>query len=198
MSKQAAVLMATLTCIAGASGGALAADEADAKINQLGSLKAQAGVGRRLSPETRLNNEGVKLMAAGRFAEAITKFKESLAVKPGYSVRDKLAKAHKPADLPEPDVGERASTAPDYLKEVQRKITDQWQKDTATGKGSVEVTLTISRDGDLLSVDVAKSSGDTTIDAKAVEVVRKSAPFSPFIKGMRSDKVKYTLPLTAR
>ena len=49
----------------------------------------------------------------------------------------------------------------------------------ANNNQKVKVTFTVNRRGNVLSADVAESSGDAAYDAAAISMVRKSDPFEP-------------------
>ena len=57
--------------------------------------------------------------------------------------------------------------------------------------GSLIMAITVDSDGQLLSADVAESSGNPLLDARALAIVRSTAPFGPFSARMRkhSDQI---------
>ena len=65
-----------------------------------------------------------------------------------------------------------------YAKAVMKKVRATKRKSGA-GKGTVVVGFTIAADGGLASVKVLQGSGNATLDAIALDHIRRSAPFPP-------------------
>jgi protein TonB len=65
-----------------------------------------------------------------------------------------------------------------YAKAVMTKVRATKRKSGA-GKGTVVVGFTIAADGGLASVQVLQSSGNASLDAIAVDHIRRTAPFPP-------------------
>lgn len=63
-----------------------------------------------------------------------------------------------------------------YAKAVMKKVRATKRK-AGAGKGTVVVGFAIAPDGSLASVQVLNSSGNATLDAIAVDHIRRSAPF---------------------
>lgn len=74
--------------------------------------------------------------------------------------------------LKEPDFGP-------YMKELQRRIKMNWEPPKGNESKRVVLLFSIARDGRLLNVQVAKSSGVPTVDNAAISAVKLSAPFRP-------------------
>jgi protein TonB len=61
--------------------------------------------------------------------------------------------------------------------------------------GTVELRLEIARDGRLLAVSVARSSGSPALDALGLAIARAAAPFAPAPDGIAASAV-FTVPLS--
>jgi protein TonB len=61
--------------------------------------------------------------------------------------------------------------------------------------GMVVVRMTVLRNGMLESLDIAKSSGDTSLDAAAFNIMKKSQPLPRIPDRMHLDKVSALFPL---
>jgi TonB family protein len=86
--------------------------------------------------------------------------------------------------------GVDAIAAPDYgayMAELQRRIKRNWRPPTAQEDKRVVVQFNIGRDGRLLSLGLAKSSGYPEADAAALNAVRLSAPFRSLPPGHREN-----------
>lgn len=80
--------------------------------------------------------------------------------------------------LPDPDYGA-------YMSELQRRIKRNWRPPKAQEDKRVKVYFRIARDGRLLSLKIAHSSGYREADQAALAAVRLSAPFRPLPPGER-------------
>lgn len=80
--------------------------------------------------------------------------------------------------LPDPDYGA-------YMAELQRRIKRNWRPPKAQEDKRVKVYFRIARDGRLISVKIATSSGYQEADAAALAAVRLAAPFRPLPPGHR-------------
>jgi protein TonB len=70
---------------------------------------------------------------------------------------------------------------------------------TARGAaGTVTVRLSVDPGGGLLSVNLAKSSGNDALDAAALRAVRAAAPFPAAPRGLGAKAQSFTLPMTFR
>lgn len=63
------------------------------------------------------------------------------------------------------------------------------------GKGVVLVFLSVSRNGQLLSSRVAKSSGNATLDQAALSAVQRAGRFPPAPKKLTLNRLDFTLPI---
>ncbi len=72
----------------------------------------------------------------------------------------------------EPDFGP-------YMKEVERRIKANWSPPNGGQSKKVVLLFTIARDGRLLSLKIAKSSGYKADDDAAISAVKLTAPFRP-------------------
>ncbi|MFC4160607.1 energy transducer TonB [Chitinimonas lacunae] len=74
----------------------------------------------------------------------------------------------------------------DWRTRIERVGDLHFPKDSRGQKlyGNLRVDVEIARDGSLVSVTVARSSGNPTLDEAARRIVRMSAPFPPLPKGI--------------
>ena len=97
--------------------------------------------------------------------------------------------------------GERKAQE-DYLWAVVRKISQYryYPKNARDNseEGMVVARLSIARDGRLLDVSVAKSSGYPTLDAAMIDIIRQASPYPPLPRDITGDRHVFTLPLNYR
>lgn len=67
-----------------------------------------------------------------------------------------------------------------------------------TASGQVTLTLTITRNGDLAGLSVARSSGDAALDQAALEAVRRVGHFPAAPDGLVEASYAFTLPIRFR
>lgn len=60
--------------------------------------------------------------------------------------------------------------------------------------GTVRVTFRLDRQGRLVSLFVARSSGDAMLDAAALATIRAAAPFAPPPPDIGADSLRFTVP----
>ena len=82
----------------------------------------------------------------------------------------------------EPDFGP-------YMKELQRRIKMNWDPPKGNESKRVVLLFSISKDGRLLNVKVAKTSGVQAADRAAINAVQLTAPFKPLPAEFRGQKV---------
>jgi protein TonB len=73
----------------------------------------------------------------------------------------------------------RGQAVNDYLWQVARKFSQYRYYSNDREEGTVVARLTIARDGRLLGVSVAQSSGFATLDKGVVETIQAAAPYAP-------------------
>lgn len=86
----------------------------------------------------------------------------------------------------------------DYFWAVVRKMAQyQFQPKLCPDIGGGEVVgrFTIGRDGRLLDVSVAKSSGCASVDSAMIEIARQASPYPPLPADIRGDRHIFTVPL---
>ena len=76
-----------------------------------------------------------------------------------------------------------------YLNAWQRKVETAGyyeisRKDITQGNFKVQIRSIIDSVGNLIGVDILKSSGNSSIDALALKILQQSAPFEPFPQDM--------------
>jgi protein TonB len=96
------------------------------------------------------------------------------------------------------DVYNRARVRDNYLWEVVRKLIGySYNANVKARQGITVVRIVIARDGRLLDVAVAQSSGYPEFDRGAVAGVRAGAPYSPLPPEIRGDSATFDLPLVS-
>jgi TonB family protein len=68
------------------------------------------------------------------------------------------------------------------MKEITSRINHAWRQPKVTHKMSVTVSFAVEKTGKLKTVEIKKSSGDTTVDQAAVATIKRAQPFPP-LKG---------------
>ena len=76
-----------------------------------------------------------------------------------------------------------------YMKELQRRIKMNWDPPKGNESKRVILLFSISKDGRLLNVKVAKTSGVPAADRAAINAVQLTAPFKPLPSDFRGQKV---------
>jgi TolA protein len=66
-----------------------------------------------------------------------------------------------------------------YYRTVQQKVKEAWTFPGGSNDLSADVEFSISADGTLNGVKIAKSSGDGAFDESVVRAIRRAAPFPP-------------------
>jgi periplasmic protein TonB len=85
----------------------------------------------------------------------------------------------------------------DYLLQIIRRLSQQrftdWSE--ASERGLVVVRLAIARDGRLLDVSLARSSGFPGLDRGVIEAIRKASPFAPLPDTLPADQSTFVIPI---
>ena len=82
-----------------------------------------------------------------------------------------------------------------YLAGVANKISQyQYRSNQANEQGTAVLRLVISRDGNLIDVSVAQSSGVVNLDRGLIEAARSAAPFAPLPSGLSGPQIAFTVP----
>lgn len=100
------------------------------------SVNYQFGAGKVLGPDVRLNNEGVRLMNAGKLMEAIAKFKESLQAQPNATAASNLSVAFNNLGMQQSEVGSHK----DALRSFHQSA--YLSPENATTRGNIDKTIT--------------------------------------------------------
>ena len=88
----------------------------------------------------------------------------------------------------------------DYLWLIARKVSahQQFVGNATTEAGTVELQLTIARDGQLLGVAVSRSSGLPSLDNTSMNIVRAAGPYAPLPATITGAQHTFILPLYYR
>lgn len=85
-----------------------------------------------------------------------------------------------------------------YLTGVANKIAQyRYRSNQANEQGTVVLRMVIGRDGHLVDVSVAKSSGIMNLDRGLIEAARSAAPFAPLPSGLPGPQIAFTLPFAS-
>jgi TonB family protein len=104
-------------------------------------------------------------------------------------------------------IGARSAVAPDS----DQKSISEWETElvnllTANKKypagaisrgeqGTVVVSLTIDRNGQLIASQIKRHSGSSSLDSEVVDLLRRSQPFPPLPTNYTKDQIDLTLPI---
>jgi len=96
------------------------------------------------------------------------------------------------------DTYNRARVADNYLWQVVRKLSGyRYQAQVSAREGMTVVRIVIARDGRLIDVAVARSSGFPVLDRGVVAGVRAGSPYAPLPPEIHGDRATFTLPLVS-
>jgi protein TonB len=112
------------------------------------------------------------------------------------------AVAMAPSPASEPPVAAapvKPSIADDSLQKYGQEVWAQILRHKPRGirfQGVVQLSFSLSARGDLLTSEVARSSGMGSLDQAALTALRDAAPFSPPPEGATAEQLKFTIPFT--
>ena len=93
------------------------------------------------------------------------------------------------------DQYEQSRLVDQYLSVVANKIAQyQYRSNQANEQGTAVLRLVISRDGQLIDVSIAQSSGVMNLDRGLIEAARSAAPFAPLPSGLPGPQIAFTVP----
>jgi protein TonB len=96
------------------------------------------------------------------------------------------------------DTYNRARVTDNYLWQVVRKLASyRYQAQVSAREGTTVVRIVIARDGRLIDVAVARSSGFPVLDRGVVAGVRAGSPYAPLPPEIHGDRATFTLPLVS-
>lgn len=97
------------------------------------------------------------------------------------------------------DTYNRARVADNYLWQIVRKLAGyEYFAQVDVREGTTVVRVVIARNGRLLDVSVAGSSGYPQLDKGVVEGIRRGSPYAPLPDSIQGDSATFTLPLVSR
>ena len=77
-----------------------------------------------------------------------------------------------------------------YMSELQKKIKKNWKPNRWSKKSKLTILLfSINKQGELVSCEISKSSGDNEFDKLALKAVRDTAPFKSLPKEYNGEKI---------
>lgn len=97
------------------------------------------------------------------------------------------------------DDANRRQAREDYLWQVIRKLSQQRFQSKSrepSEQGVVVTRLTLARDGRLLDVALARSSGFPDLDRGVMETVRQASPFAPLPPDIAADRFTILVPIS--
>lgn len=85
----------------------------------------------------------------------------------------------------------------EYLWYVARKVSQhqEFVGNATTDQGTVTLRLTIARDGRLVEVGLARSSGSQALDGASMNMVRQAGPYPPLPPEIQGGQHTFILPL---
>ncbi len=97
------------------------------------------------------------------------------------------------------DAATRGRAIDDYLWQVARQASQyRYYSSERREEGTVVARLIIARDGRLLGISIARSSGFPVLDKGVLETFRAGAPYPRIPNDIPGDPVTFTLPVTSR
>jgi TonB family protein len=85
-----------------------------------------------------------------------------------------------------------------YLWQVAAKISQyHYHANQVAERGTVVLRLVMARDGRLLDVSIARSSGVVTLDKGLIEAARAAAPYAPFPSGLAGATKAFLIPFAS-
>jgi protein TonB len=92
------------------------------------------------------------------------------------------------------DINTREERFFSYLLHLKQKIQGVWVYPNVAAKagigGSLSIEFSISKDGELLYVNLLDSSGHTILDESAVKAIKTAAPYFPFPPRLKAKRLK--------
>jgi protein TonB len=96
------------------------------------------------------------------------------------------------------DTYNRAKVADNYLWQIVHRLEGyRYEAHVAANQGITVVRVTIARDGRLLDVDIARSSGVPEFDRGVLAGVRAGSPYDPLPPDIQGDRATFTLSLVS-
>jgi TonB family protein len=96
------------------------------------------------------------------------------------------------------DTYNRARVSDNYLWQVVRKLSGyRYEANVRVSEGTTVIRIVIARDGRLLDIQVAQSSGYPELDRGVVDGVRSGSPYAPLPPEIQGDRATFTLPLVS-
>jgi len=96
------------------------------------------------------------------------------------------------------DTYSRARVSDNYLWQVIARLSGyHYYSDVAVREGTTVVQIVIARDGRLLNVSIAHSSGYPQLDQGVVAGVKSGSPYAPLPDSIKGDSATFTLPLVS-
>jgi len=109
------------------------------------------------------------------------------------SVRVFDVKEEKEGELPSVSYDELAS----YIRKVRNKIEKSWTPPPGS-KGATEISLSISRSGEIKRIEVKRISKDAELNRSAVDAIYGAAPFGSFPASSSREEVKVRVRFEVR
>ena len=96
------------------------------------------------------------------------------------------------------DAYSRARVADNYLWQVARKLEGyRYEANVRVSRGVTVVRVVIARDGRLLDVSIARSSGVPEFDRGVLAGVRSGSPYAPLPPDIKGESASFDLPLVS-
>ncbi len=94
----------------------------------------------------------------------------------------------------------------DYAVLIKKEIMHNWRYPPEAREylleGNLLVVFSVGRDGELIQIQILKTSGHEILDMEAVRAIRKAAPFPPFLEHITTSRLNiranFDYRLTAR
>lgn len=145
--------------------------------------------------EETANTETKIETSAGKKEEGVVREGTNLRVP--STVKEDVSKGKSKANVSSNET--KVSTMSGYvrtiIKRIQENVDYPWAAKEGQLQGSLKLALRIDNSGQLLEVDVKKSSGFSVFDENAVSVVKKLAPYPPFPPEIKEKELQIDVPI---
>lgn len=112
------------------------------------------------------------------------------------------------SDEDQSDLSQRIPQEQILSEEEIRQYTATWgaqimarierNRPSVSGRGQVTLSLKVSRNGDLLAVNVIRTSGDVLLDEAAISAVRAATPYPEAPEALSNDSYSFSIPIRFR
>lgn len=85
-------------------------------------------------------------------------------------------------EQPEPDFGP-------YMRSLQRRIKSNWNPPKSDDSKHVVAVFNVNKKGEITNIKIVKSSDNITMDAAAIDAIKKVSAYAPLPKGFKGNDI---------